>query len=188
MEELSSTAELDKQIFSDARKKAAQIKKNADAAAAETKAVWDSKLKDALAKETERFSRQFDVYRREIEARLALDRRRIQWTMIEEQLQEAAACFLNGPCKEKIRRLVEKIRAARIDECFAGKSEKPAAALPEAVHEIDGKLSLDLDDAVITASAEAEIAALLLTRRGELAGAIFGNDFENQFESGAAGV
>jgi hypothetical protein len=182
MEELSSTAELDRQIFDDARKKAAQIKKNADTAIAETKSVWETRLKDELSREEEHFSRQFDVYNHEIEARLTLDKRRIQWKMTEEQMEDAASSFLHNLDKTKLRGLVEKTWKTRLNECFADNFEKKPAQ--DAVFNADGTFVLDLDEVRITASAEAEIAQMLLARRGELAGAILGNAAKDEAARG----
>ncbi|MDR2864982.1 MAG: hypothetical protein LBV68_05165 [Spirochaetaceae bacterium] len=120
MEELSSTAKLDKQIFDDARRKAEKIQKNTETEIAATKEKWGSKLKEAMSKEQAKFSAQVTAFKAETDARLALDKRRIQWKKTEEDIQTASVNFVCGTAREKLLNYTEAVFAQRVGHCFQG--------------------------------------------------------------------
>jgi vacuolar-type H+-ATPase subunit H len=122
MEELQSTEALDREILEDARKKAFKILKSADESAASAKAAWDRKLERTLKEVRENFRDREASERREITARLPMDRQRIRSEKIEGFLNGAMKDFLASLDRGKILGLLERELLGRLAVCHSGEN------------------------------------------------------------------
>lgn len=206
MEELRSTDALDREILEDARKKAYRIL----AAATETvKAAGEeeeAKIKEALAELRARFEKHDEEIRREILARLPLDKRRIHTEWVEASLKSAMKDYLESLSRERLLSLLEGELALRLRSCpeaveagdkpfpviYRGLSREEAEGILRRVWpgnswvlEIpQGRLArgdlpvlvADPPPARITASVEALAEELLRDRRAEMAAALLGEE------------
>lgn len=124
MEELQSTEALDREILEDARKKAFKILKSADESAASAKAAWDRKLERTLKEVRENFRDREESERREITARLPMDRQRIRSEKIEGFLNGAMKDFLSSLDRGKILGLLERELLGRLAVCPIGENDE----------------------------------------------------------------
>ena len=124
MEELQSTEALDREILEDARKKAFKILKSADESAASAKAAWDRKLERTLKEVRENFRDREESERREITARLPMDRQRIRSEKIEGFLNGAMKNFLSSLDRGKILGLLERELLGRLAVCPIGENDE----------------------------------------------------------------
>jgi len=96
MEELQSTEALDREILEDARKKAFKVLKSSDDSISGSKTAWEQKLKTGLEKARVNYAEMGKTARREIMARLPMDKRRIRLETIDTFLHEAMKHFLES--------------------------------------------------------------------------------------------
>jgi vacuolar-type H+-ATPase subunit E/Vma4 len=197
MEELQSTEALDREILEDARKKAFKILKTAGETEAASQAAWDRKLEKNLADAGESYRLKEERERREIMARLPLDKRRIRSEKIEAFLAGAMNDFLRSLDRGKLLSVLEKELSVRLASCGA---EGPCVIRYRglAPDEIDALIKsflkpgdvskkedplyapalpavvLDFPDVRIASSVDAAAAALLLDNRAELVAALLG--------------
>lgn len=203
MEELRSTDALDREILEDARKKAYRIL----AAAAETvkaaEEAEEEKIREALAELRERFEAHDQEIRREILARLPLDKRRLHTEWVEASLKSAMRAYLSGLSRERLLSLLEGELALRLGNCpEAAGGDKPVPVRYRGVsrEEAEGilrrvwpasswiseeggpvrgdfpALAAETEVARITASVDALAEELLRDRRAELAAALLGKE------------
>jgi hypothetical protein len=198
MEELQSTEALDKEILEDARKKAFKILKSADDATAASKTSWERKLEKTLAQAKQTYAEKIEQSRREIMARLPMDRRRIKSEKIESLLSKAKNDFLGSLKRETILALLKR----ELDERLANADEEGECALryrglnenelkqiinnipttsqkEDPLYNLGGNfpaLVLDYPDLRITASVDEAASGILLDKRAELASALLGSE------------
>jgi len=96
MEELQSTEALDREILEDARKKAFKVLKSSDDSISGSKSAWEQKLKTGLEKARASYAEKGKTARREIMARLPMDKRRIRLETIDNFLHKAMENFLES--------------------------------------------------------------------------------------------
>jgi hypothetical protein len=108
MEELQSTEILDREILEDARKKAHQILKAAEATVKAKTEEWEKKLKADLAELEKKYARQAVLSTDEIMTRLPMDRRRIKARRIEELLHSAVETWYAGLSRDRVLDLLKK--------------------------------------------------------------------------------
>ena len=120
MEELKTTESLDREIENDALRKAAQIQKKADESIEKTKKEWDARLKASLTKEEERFKAMLAARKMEVDARLALDKRRLEWERAENALNNAENEFFASLERSEIKKIIENAFESRILKAFDG--------------------------------------------------------------------
>jgi hypothetical protein len=108
MEELQSTEALDREILEDARKKAFKILKTADESVASSKAAWDRKLAKTLDEAGKSYRQREEQGKKEIMARLPMDKRRIRSEKIEAFLDKAMGDFLSSLTREEILSILEQ--------------------------------------------------------------------------------
>jgi hypothetical protein len=108
MEELQSTEALDREILEDARKKAFKILKTADESIASSKAAWDRKLAKTLDDAGESYRKREDQGKKEIMARLPMDKRRVRSEKIEMFLDTAMEGFLSSLTRREILSILEQ--------------------------------------------------------------------------------
>jgi len=96
MEELQSTEALDREILEDARKKAFKVLKSSDDSISGSKSAWEQKLKTGLEKARNSYAEKEKTARREIMARLPMDKRRIRLETIDTFLHKAMEHFLES--------------------------------------------------------------------------------------------
>jgi len=108
MEELQSTAALDKEIREDARKKAFKILKSTGESISASKANWQQKLRMALNNISESYAQKTLDYQREVMARLPMDKQRIRLETIDRFLNTAMVEFLESLDRPSMLRILEK--------------------------------------------------------------------------------
>lgn len=108
MEELQSTEVLDREILEDARKKAYRILKTAEESMKTGVAVWEKKGDADLAEVRQRYAERVLEMRKEIMARLVLDKRRVRSEKIEALLTSAMETYLLGLKRESLLSILEK--------------------------------------------------------------------------------
>lgn len=201
MEELQSTEVLDKEILEDARKKAQRILKTADETIASAEASWEKKTQRALSGIQKKYAERKEKNRREILARLPLDKRRIRSEKVEGLLRSAMDGYLNALSREKLLSLLEGELAKRAGELdspsFQAASRALSAAELETIlkkvfpqarwtlvpdysfHHLPGVLPaivVDAPDLRITASVDTLAESFLQDKRAELAAALLGQE------------
>jgi hypothetical protein len=201
MEELQSTEALDREILEDARKKAFKILKTAGETEAASQAAWDRKLDKTLAEAEDAYRAKEERERREIMARLPLDKRRIRSEKIEAFLSGTMDDFLRSLDRGKILSVLERELSARLAACKADgpcvfryralepdevsalvkKLPDPGRVSPaeDPLYTIAGSMpavALDFPGLRITASVDAAAGSLLLDSRAELAAALLGSE------------
>jgi hypothetical protein len=117
MEELRSTEVLEKEILEDARRKARRILKTADDTAASSAAAWKKRTERVIAKAKIRYAERLRQSRREIMARLPLDKRRSRLEQIENFLRQAAEECVAGLSRDTVTALLERELSKRIAVC-----------------------------------------------------------------------
>jgi vacuolar-type H+-ATPase subunit H len=208
MEELQSTEALDREILEDARKKAFKILKNADESVSASKTALEKKLQNATEKARKSYAEKAETARREIMARLPMDKRRIRSEAINSFLGSAIEHFLGTLDRPSLLRILEKELALRADSSLSGMGEfryrslsaaecsaLGSAAFPglsfsymeDSLPTIGGAfpaLMIDFPQLKITASADKAAETLLLDKRVELASALLGNLEDLTVDSG----
>jgi len=116
MEELQSTEALDREILEDARKKAFKILKNADESVSASKTALGKKLQNAMEKARKNYEEKAETARREIMARLPMDKRRIRSEAINSFLGKAIEHFLGTLDRPALLRILEKELVLRAGE------------------------------------------------------------------------
>ncbi|MDR0599298.1 MAG: ATPase [Treponema sp.] len=164
MEELQSTEGLDREILEDARKKAFKILKGADDSTAASKTAWERKLQDTLEKAREQYAQRAETSRREILARLPIDKRRIRSERIESLLNRAMTGFLASLDRPRLLRILERelARTGAGIERNSPDGGPPASAAGKAGGEIRYR---DLSAAELAALMEKNLPGLPLPRR-----------------------
>lgn len=128
MEELQSTDALDREILEDARKKAFKILKNADETVSASKTALGKKLQTATDKARKNYAEKTETARREIMARLPMDKRRIRSEAINSFLSKAIEYFLGTLDRPALLRILEKELVLRAGE-FSSLSGKDAPSV-----------------------------------------------------------
>lgn len=126
MEELHSTEALDREILEDARKKAFKILKSADESAASSKLSWERKLSKTLDDARKNCGIRAEQGRREIMARLPMDKRRIRAGKIETLLNGVMKDFLASLDRQKILLILERELVQRMGEWEIQNSAAPS--------------------------------------------------------------
>lgn len=119
MEELRSTDVLDREILEDARKKARRILKTADDAASAGEAAWEKKKQETLEELKKKYAARLDQGRKEIMARLPLDKQRLRSRHIESLLHSAMDEFLTALPESSTTALLERELTLRAEELSA---------------------------------------------------------------------
>jgi vacuolar-type H+-ATPase subunit E/Vma4 len=203
MEQLQSTNILQREILEDARKKAQRILKTASAQAAQADKDWEKRTEDALLEIRKRQDKKLENARKEIMARLPLDKRRARLKTIDGLLRSAARAYLEGLSREKLLSLLRaefSLRAAELEPptfdtadlrvLYRGLSPEELEAvlkntLPEgrinysSAESAAGNFpafSVDSGAVRVSVSAEGALEALLEEKRGELAAALLGGE------------
>lgn len=122
MEEIRSTKRLESEILEDARKKAARILQNAEAALEKSRKNWAEKQEQALTAMEQQYKTRIEKRRYEIMARLPLDKRRIRAERAEKLLNEAMQNYLQSLSRPKQIKLLQK-ELERIKAWIQGKPE-----------------------------------------------------------------
>lgn len=144
MQELRSTDILDKEILTDARKKAEKILKKADADCAELLAKVDSDIEKAEAEKKDFFNKKLEAYERDQQNSIPLEKQRFEVSFI----QNAIAAEIN----EYLTSLSEEKRLEIATKNFDFNSEKKLVAyvygfdLTEAKKYLTKKLGKNLID------------------------------------------
>jgi vacuolar-type H+-ATPase subunit E/Vma4 len=107
MEELQSTEVLDREILEDARKKAYRILKTAEESMKTGVATWEKKGDADLAEVRQRYAERVLEMRKELAARLVLDKRRVRSEKIETLLKSAMETYLRGLKRETLLSILE---------------------------------------------------------------------------------
>jgi hypothetical protein len=107
MEELQSTEVLDREILEDARKKAYRILKTAEESMKTGVAAWEKKGDADLAAVRQRYAEGVLEMRKELTARLVLDKRRVRSEKIETLLKSAMETYLRGLKRETLFSILE---------------------------------------------------------------------------------
>jgi len=204
MEELQTTEALDREILEDARKKAFKILKGADDSLSSSKASWDRKLEKTKEKVRSSYTEKEEQMRREIMARLPMDKRRIRSETIDHFLGEAIAEFLGSLNRTSLLYILEKELEMRKTEISGvverdGKGEiryrslskeecvvLVSASFPDMsfsysedpLYMIAGSfpaLMIDFSHIRLTVSADKSALELLLEKRAELTAALLGD-------------
>jgi len=205
MEELQSTEALDREILEDARKKAFKILKSADESVKASKAAWEGKLEGTLKKARKKYDEKAAEARREILARLPMDKRRIRSKTIDRFLNKAMEDFLGSLDRRSLLHILEKELAQRAalgsgespgdlrkgELRYRGLSREECSALVSAsfhgmtfryiedsLYTVPGAfpaIVIDFPHLRIIASADRAAQDLLLDKRAELAAALLGN-------------
>jgi hypothetical protein len=202
MEELQSTEALDREILEDARKKAHKILKTADENAAASKTAWDRKLAKTLEDARKSYARREEQGRREIMARLPMDRRRIRSEKIEGFLGRAMNDFFASLDRRTLLSFLEEELASRFAACDAAAlaascalryrglepsevenivkqtlGRAPDSQKNDPLYTIAGSfpaLTLDFPGFRVTASIDRAAGEILREKRAELAAALLG--------------
>ena len=122
MEELTSTEALDREILEDARKKAFKILKNAEDSIGSSKESWDRKLERSRNKTGKNYSEKEEQMRREITARLPMDKRRIRSECIDRFLNNAMENFLGSLDHASVLRILKKELESKEKEISSGQA------------------------------------------------------------------
>jgi hypothetical protein len=163
----------------------------------------EEKIKAALAELRERFERHDEEIRREILARLPLDKRRIHTEWVEASLKSAMKAYLEGLSRERLLSLLEGELALRLGNCPEAAAERgfPVVYRGLSREEVEGILRRVWPDSAwaleaptgggqgdfpalvaetalarITASVEALAEEVLRDRRAEMAAALLGSE------------
>jgi vacuolar-type H+-ATPase subunit H/predicted HTH domain antitoxin len=107
MEELRTTAVLEREILDDARKKAARLLRTADDSLAQQKRDWDKKLADDLESIRKAYMNRMKKTVEDIFARQPLDKRRLRLRTHEEFLSAAINDFLSGLDRTRLLSVLE---------------------------------------------------------------------------------
>ncbi|MDR0637893.1 MAG: hypothetical protein LBG27_03150 [Spirochaetaceae bacterium] len=204
MEELLSTDNIHREILDDAKRKAAKILKNAESAIAAAATDWDVRLQRAVGEVRARYDADIAEKMAEAKARLAMDKARSRLSKINGALEKAMRGFFQTLERKELLAVLERALAVRLAavKAVAGKHETvdfspvevETCGLTKAEAEtILGRLSLTATrineipavdelpsiilwtgDIKMTASIQAEADALLLSKRAEVAEALFG--------------
>jgi len=127
MEELQSTEALDREILEDARKKAFKVLKSSDDSISGSKTAWEQKLKTGLEKARDTYAEKGTTTRREIMARLPMDKRRIRLETIDTFLHKAMEHFLSSLDRAALLRILKNELALKAGQPgSAGKSSQSA--------------------------------------------------------------
>ncbi|MDR2510582.1 MAG: hypothetical protein LBC77_08070 [Spirochaetaceae bacterium] len=118
MEELKSTAGLDREIYDDAGRAARRILKQAAATVEATRLKWTGRLESEIAGERKRFEEKLAAYKIETAARLALDRRRVEAEFIDRKLCAAMKAFFAGLERGRLVGVLRDIFASRARAAF----------------------------------------------------------------------
>jgi vacuolar-type H+-ATPase subunit E/Vma4 len=116
MEELQSTEVLDREILEDARKKAQRMLKSADEQVVSAGKDGEKRIEKAIEGLNRRHAGRLLDGRKEIMARLPLDRRRARLKTIDGFLRDAGRSYLQGLERGKILTLLEAELAGRVGE------------------------------------------------------------------------
>lgn len=101
MQELRSTDILDKEILTDARKKAEKILKKADADSAELLAKVETDIAKAKADKEEFFSRKLMAYEKDQQNLIPLEKQRFEVSFIQKSVAEQMNAYLQSLSEEK---------------------------------------------------------------------------------------
>jgi len=122
MEELQSTEALDREILEDARKKAFKVLKSSDDSISGSKTAWDQKLKSGLEKARASYAEKGTTMRREIMARLPMDKRRIRLETIDNFLHQAMKHFLESLDRAALLRILQNELTLKANSVGSAKS------------------------------------------------------------------
>ncbi|MDR2553551.1 MAG: DUF632 domain-containing protein [Treponema sp.] len=205
MEELQSTETLDREILEDARKKAFKILKGADDSAAAASSSWEKKLRKTGERVRGDYEKKIEKARREILARLPLDKRRIRSEKIEAFLAGAIRGFLASLDRGTLLRILQEelsrlqippgavssgagevryrgLSAEELDSLFQLlPCPAPVSIREDPLYTAPGDfpaLIIDFPRMRITASVDQAAEVLLLDKRAELTGALLGAAFD----------
>jgi hypothetical protein len=117
MEELRSTEVLEKEILEDARRKAQRILKTANDTASSSTDAWEKRTQRVIAKAKTRYAERLEQNRREIMARLPLDKKRSRLEQIEKFLRQAAEECIAGLSRDTVTALLERELSKRVALC-----------------------------------------------------------------------
>lgn len=116
MEELRSTEILDKEIQEDARKKAERILQDAGIEASKIKEEIDSRVEAAKKEKEAVFTDKLELFKRDAEAALPLEKKRFLVAFEGKQMAEHARSYLAGLSPDKrdvlLGRLLERSKSA----------------------------------------------------------------------------
>ncbi len=101
MEELRSTDILDKEIESDARKKAEQILKSADEECRKILSLVEQRLSEARKEKQALYEKKIEHYAKDIDASLPLEKQRFKASFIGESVSAAVDEYLKNLGQEK---------------------------------------------------------------------------------------
>ena len=117
MEELKSTANLEREILEDARKKAQRILKTADETVKIKSAEWEKKTAAALEELKKKFIEQGRFTSDEIMAVLPMDKRRAKAEKIESLIRSAVETWYAGLSRERVLGFLENELKKRLAVC-----------------------------------------------------------------------
>ena len=117
MEELRSTEVLDREILEDARKKAHKILSAADDKVKSQTKRWQKKTEKSLASLDLVYKEREEKSKKEISARLPLDKRRLRSEITETLLKKNLSSFLLGLSRDRILTLLKDEFVKRLKVC-----------------------------------------------------------------------
>jgi vacuolar-type H+-ATPase subunit H len=126
MEELQSTDVLDQEILEDARKKAQRVLKSAEETIAASTKAWEEKARNDVEKIKESCALRGEKNRKEILARLPLDKRRVYTEKIETLLTASMNAFLGSLSRDKLLAVLEKELSIRAEELIQNQKKDDA--------------------------------------------------------------
>ena len=203
MEELRSTDTLDKEILEDARKKADRILRTAEQNLKSLTEEWSNKTVKTIADLERLHVEAGEMHRKEVMARLPLDKRRARSQRTEGLLRSATEEYISLLPRKRLFLLLEQELKARAQALppeglqvrFGGMEKKEAEALLKACLPGTGsaygiqdtpsisaeypELILDSPDVRVVVSIAARMEELLDDKRGELTRALLGEGASN---------
>jgi len=117
MEELQSTETLDREIIEEAKKKASRILKQAEDAINAQNEKWEKKLNDSILEQNKKYSEQKEQTKKNIMARLPVDKLRLKIEKTEEHLRNAAESWYKTLSRQKINELLINELTKQMEFC-----------------------------------------------------------------------
>jgi len=203
MEELRSTDTLDKEILEDARKKADRILRTAEQSLKSLTDEWSNRTVGTIADLERTHVEAGERHRKEVMARLPLDKRRARSQRTEGLLRSAMEEYISLVPRKRLLLLMEQELKARVQALptdglkvsFGGMEKDEAHALlkaclagtasPYGMEDSPSlssgypELILDAPDVKVVVSIAARMEELLKDKRGELARALLGEGASN---------
>lgn len=115
MQELRSTEILDKEIQSDARKKAEKILKKADADSAELISSVDMVVEKAKKEKQDFYNKKLTVLKNDQEASIPLEKQRLEVSFIQNELIKNINAYISNLSEEQIFEMVSRNCSVKID-------------------------------------------------------------------------